>query len=328
MTLRSPEPDTAPLRRRAPGTPAPAPGGRGDRRPAGTRRGRLLAAAVLLGATLPAAPGPAVAAQEAGDEREEVRWRNTAELSYLVSGGNSAQSTLGIRNDLRRESPRGEFRLDARLLNTQSTRFDRYAVGTVDDFQVQEDRETERTAERYSAEARYDHNLSHRTYASASAGWQRNTFAGFRSRTILALGAGTRWSVEDAWDLKLGAGLTYTFQRDVDPGPEGTQRFGGVRITLDHERQLTPGTALEVKWTADANAEDTRDVRGDLAQSITANLTTRFALKTSLQLLLDNDPPLVRVPLRDAGGVDTGETVRTPLGKVDRILSVALVITL
>jgi putative salt-induced outer membrane protein YdiY len=292
------------------------------------RSASLVTALTLALVALPAA----LSAQEGGngesDDDNPVRWRNSAELSYLVSGGNSLASTLGLRVALRRDAPRGDLRVDGSLLRTQSTRLNRFAVGTTEDFQVHTDRQTERTAERYSAEVRYDLNLGDRTFASGSTGWQRNTFAGFRGRTVVALGGGTRWSSDDAWELKLGAGLTYTFQQDVDPDPDRETRFGGVRLTLDHERAVTSGTDLELKWVADANAEDRRDVRADLSQAVSASLTTRLSLKTTLQLLVDNDPPLIRISLQDEAGEDTGETVRVPLRKVDRVLSVALVITL
>jgi putative salt-induced outer membrane protein YdiY len=288
---------------------------------------KFLMAALALSFLLPTG----TAAQDGGNggqDQADSRWRSTAEISFLVSGGNSAASTLGVRNTLRRTGDRGEFRGDASLLRTDATRFTRRAVGAPEDFEVEEGRETERTAERYSAEARYDLNLSPRTFASGSAGWQRNTFAGFEGRTVLALGGGTRWSAPERWELKLGAGLTYTFQTDVDPEPGADNRFGGVRLTLDHERQITSGTSFEVKWVVDANAEDTKDVRADLSQSVSASLSSRLALQTTLQLLVANDPPLIRIPLHATDGTDTGETVRVPLRKLDRMLSVALVITL
>ena len=288
----------------------------------------LFTALTLMILALPSVLGAQEGGNGGSDDDNPVRWRNSAELSYLVSGGNSAASTLGLRTALRRDARRGDLRVDGSMLRTRSTRLNRYAVGTIDNFQVHTDRETERTAERYSAEARYDLNLGERAFATGSTGWQRNTFAGFRGRTIMALGGGTRWSSGDAWELKLGASLTYTFQTDVDPDPDRENRFGGVRLTLDHERALTPGTDLELKWVVDANAEDTQDVRGELSQAVSASLTTRLSLKTTLQFLVDNDPPLIRVPLQDGAGEETGETVRVPLRKVDRILSVALVITL
>jgi putative salt-induced outer membrane protein YdiY len=279
------------------------------------------------------APAWAAAQDEsAGNETEaqparEVDWRNTTELSYLVSGGNSATSTLGLRHSLRRNAPRGDLRVDLALLRTDATRFQRYAVGVPESFRLEEDRDTERTAERYAVQGRYDLNVGERAFTTASAGWQRNTFAGFRGRTILSLGGGSRWRVPDEWELKLSAGLTYTFQDDVDPDPERERRFGGVRVTVDHEHQLTSGTSMEVKWVVDANAEDRQDVRGDLAQSVSADLTDRLALKTTLQFLVDNDPPMTSVPLQTPDGTPTGESVRVPLRKADRLLSVALVVT-
>lgn len=322
----------APTQRRPGRTPA------GRRRPAARPRqptgirtlGRGL---LLLLVSFPCVTSDLAAQNQPQDDEEareerEVEWRNTSEVSYLVSGGNSAVSTLGLRNTLRRRSSAGDLRADVVLLRTDAVRVDRYAVGSVNDFRLEEDRETERTTERYTAEARYDLNLGSRAFATASLGWQRNTFAGFRGRTIAGVGAGHRWMREDRWELKLGAGLTYTFQSDVDPDPEDRDRFGGVRLTADFAHDLTASTSLEIKWVVDANAEDRQDVRGELSQSVTAALTDRLALKTTLELLVDNEPPMVRVPLLLPDGTDTGETVRVPLDRVDRVLSVAVVISL
>jgi putative salt-induced outer membrane protein YdiY len=262
-----------------------------------------------------------------GQDPDTVRWRNTAELTYLVNGGNSESSTLGFRNVLRRTAPHGEVRLDLRSLRTESTSFERRAVGDADDFRVEEDRERRRTAERYAAELSYDHNFDGAFFWYGSGGWQRNTFAGFRSRTVLSAGVGSRWDREDEWELKTRVGLTYTFQEDVTPDPTRADRFVGLRVMAEHERRLTSGTGLEVKWVVDGNAEELSDVRGDFQQAISASLTDRLALKTTFQLLVDNDPPAERLPLATPAGEETEQTVLVPLGKVDRSFSVALVVT-
>jgi putative salt-induced outer membrane protein YdiY len=280
----------------------------------------LALAAAALVAGLPAA----ASAQDAAASP----WRNQAEFSLVATGGNASTSTVGLRNTLRRALDRGELRFDVGALRTDAARVERRAVGTESSFQVERESETERTAERYTAQGRFDLNLSERTFGYTSAGWERNTFAGFNARTVLALGAGTRWERSEAWELKVGAALTYTFQDDVDPDPDRADRFAGLRGTLDHQHRLTTGTSLELKWVVDANAREWSDVRGDLSQSVSASLSDRLALKTTLQLLVDNDPPLRRVPLFTPGGEDTGATVLTPLRKMDRSLSVALVVTL
>lgn len=282
-----------------------------------------LAATLLLWSALALLPQEHVSAQE----RDRDRWRNEAELTYLIHGGNSESSTLGFRNVLRRDAAWGDIRLDLRSLRTQSTRVERHAVGTSEAFRIQEDRERRRTAERYQAELSYDRDFDGGYFWFGSAGWQRNTFAGFRSRTVLSGGAGARRDSGDDWELKARIGLTYTFQDDVTPDPTRPDRFVGLRVMLEHERRLTEGTGLEIKWVGDGNAQRLSDVRGDLTQAVSASLTDRLALKTSLQVLIDNDPPVERLPLMTLGGEETEETVLVPLRKVDRVLSVALVVT-
>ncbi len=293
-----------------------------------TRRTRPLASSLAsstsaLGAiVLLALAAPDAAAQDGG-----VTWRNQTEFSLLATGGNAEASTVGLRNTLRRTTASGAFRLDLSTLRTDATRIERRAVGTGASFVVEEGRDSERTAERYAAQGRYDRNLSERTFAYGSTGWERNTLAGFNARTVVALGAGTRFERPEVRETKVGAALTYTFQDDVDPDPARSDRFAGLRGTLDHVHALRENTELEVKWVVDANAREWSDVRGDLAQSVSASLTSRLALKTTLQFLVDNDPPSRRIPLFTPAGEATGETVLTPLRKVDRSISVALVVT-
>ncbi len=291
-------------------------------RPIRLLRVRVLATALAASlASVAAAPG-------AADAQDASPWQNQTEFSLLTTGGNSSTSTVGLRNTLRRALEHGELRFDVSALRTDATSIQRRAVGTAENFRVDRETDTERTAERYAAEARFDRNLSERTFAYTSTGWERNTFAGFNSRSITALGAGTRFQRTDRWETKVGAALTYTFQEDVDPDPTREDSFAGLRGTLDHLHQLTTGTNLELKWVLDANAREWNDVRGNLSQSVSASLSDRLALKTTLQFLVDNEPPSRRIPLFNPGGEDTGSTVLTPLGKVDRSLSIALVVTL
>jgi len=307
-----------------PDCPQPCTSHPSCRTPPSARAGVRWAVPTLLFAVLAAVAVPPLVAQET----DEIRWRNSAELTYLVSGGNSAASTLGLRSSFRRTAPTGELRLDVSGLRTDATRTSRTAVGdSPDDFRVERTRTQERSAERYAMRSRYDRNLAEHFFAFGGLAWERNVFAGFNHRTVAVTGAGNQWGRDDAWVLKIGYGLTYTLQRDVTPDPERDEGFAGLQVTLDHGRQLTEGTAVEVNWVVDGNAQELSDLRAELVQSVTAALTSRLALKTSLRLKVDNDPPLESIPLVTQGGEDTGERVLTPLRKVDHDLSVALVIT-
>lgn len=288
---------------------------------------RFLPVALCFSLALPAPR--LLSAQDTGGEAG-IDWQNTSELSFLLTGGNSSANTLGLRNALRGRSSTGEFRLDVSVRRTETTRISRTAVGaSPGDFEVSEDRESEQTAERYAVDARYDRNLSEHFFAFVGLGWERNEPAGFDHRTVAVTGAGNQWSgSEEDWELKVGYGVTYTVRQDVVPDPSRDNSFAGLRLTLDHAHQLTESTNLELKWVADGNLQETSEIRGDLTQGISTALSDRLALKTTVQLLLNNDPPLESLPLVAPDGTPLGEQVRVPLGKMDHTISMALVITM
>lgn len=274
------------------------------------------------------APG---GAQEVPQEEDggEVEWRNATEATYLLNGGNAASSTLGVRNTLRRRSAAGEWRLDVTARRTDATRTERRAVGgSPEAFEVVEERDRERTAERYMAETRYDRTLRENLFAFGSTSWERNEFAGFEHRVVAVSGVGGQWARDAAWELKVGSGLTYTVRSDIVTDPARDDSFAGLRFTLDYLHAVTESTELEVRWVADGNAQEFSEVRGDLAQSVSAGLTDRLSLKTTLQLLLDNDPPVESVPLVRPDGEVTDQEVLVPLRRLDHSLSLALVITI
>jgi len=263
--------------------------------------------------------------------QEPPTWQNATELSVLLSGGNSGGKTLGLRNTLRHLRSSGEWRLDLTALRTSATRVSRVAEGVdTDRYLVRELRETTRTAERYALQGRHDRSLSRRFFAFGGGGWERNVLGGLDRRLIGFAGAGNQWGPggDAGWLLKVGYALTYTAQRDVTPEAGRPEGFAGARLTLDHRQRLAGSTEFEVKWTVDGNARDLGDFRGDLTQSLGTALGERLSLKTTLQLLLDQEPPLERIPLTPPGGGDPVGNVLVPLRKLDHQLSIALVLTL
>lgn len=260
---------------------------------------------------------------------EDLGWTNASELQFLISGGNGGASTLGFRNTLRWVGEASQVRFDVSSLRTDATTIERFAEGSPDDFAVREESETERTAERYSAEGRYDRDISERFFLFGGLGWKRDTFAGFESRVVAALGAGNQWGPgEDDWLAKLGYGVTYTTEEDVTPNPDVSNSFAGARVTLEYLNVLTESMTVDLRWVIDENLDNTDDLRGDFVQSVTTALGSRLSLKTTLQLLWDNDPPLDSAPLVGIDGEPTGEDVLVPFETLDHNLTIALVLTL
>lgn len=76
---------------------------------------------------------------------------------------------------------------------------------------------------------------------------------------------------------------------------------------------------------ADENPQDTEDFLTDLTNAISVSMNSRLALKVSWQLLFDNLPSLVAIPLTTGGGRPTGDTVFSELDTVDNLLTFVLV---
>lgn len=245
-------------------------------------------------------------------------WSDVAELTFVFTGGNASSSTLGIKNTFDYAWANAAFQVAAGAVRTESGIATRIATGTPDDFVVTEDTDTELTAEAYFIKTRYDRTVGSDVFVFGGAGWDRNTFAGIQNRFSFVGGAGHTWFNNEEHRLKTDLGATYTVQDDVTEDPNAADAFLGLRASVDFFAKLTTTTDFTSVLVVDESLDETSDVRADWTGSISVAMSTRLALKTSLQVLWDNDPALVAVPL--------GATqVLAPLKKTDRTLTLAIV---
>ncbi len=269
---------------------------------------------LLLSAPLLVLLQPVPAAAQEGDGS----WKNVAELTMVHAAGNATASTFGFKNTFDYRWAASAFQLSAGGVRARAGTVTRTATGTPDDFTVTKSTETTTTAENYFLRSRLDRTVSDALFLFGSVGWERNTFAGVQNRYTLVAGGGRTWFDEETRRFKTDLGLTYTFQDDVVENPDVASSFGGLRASYDYFRRLTETTDYGSVLVADLNLQDTEDVRLNWTNSLTVAISARLALKTSYQILFDNRPALVSVPLGDG-------TVLTPLGKVDSVFSVAVV---
>jgi len=262
----------------------------------------------------------------AGQQKEDPGWYNTTELTAVWTGGNSPASTFGLKNDLRRVWPRARFRLEAGGVRTQGTKTSRTATGTLTDFAVEETRTTAITAQSYYARSRYDREVGERSFVFAGAGWTRNTFAGVRNRYTVVAGAGNRWVDGDGTLLKSDYGFTYNIQDDVVETPGRDNSFAGLRVTAEAQRAISATTKFHSQLITDENLKQTKDLRADWTNALTVSINSNLALKTSYEVLYDNQPSLASIPLLLADGSPSGDKVAVPLKKVDSVFTVALVV--
>ena len=283
--------------------------------------GLVPAIAILAGSSI-LAPGAAVGQD---DEEKELGWFFTAELTAVFTGGNAVVTTSGLGASVRRVWEKTELTIRAGGLKTRSGIPTRSAVGTVDDFQVSKQTNTEVTAENYYARSVVDRTISKKFFLFGSLGWERNTFSGYNSRSAVGAGGGNNWADDDRTRFKTSYGLTYTFQDDVVENPAKAASFGGVQVAADFWRQFTDTAGFESLLIVDENLKQTQDLRADWTNSILVDISDVLALRASFQVLFDNLPSLTTVALEMPAGTPTGETVLVPLDKVDTKFTIALV---
>lgn len=255
-------------------------------------------------------------------------WENATELSYVATAGNSSSSTIGLKAALTGTSDSSEMAFSLGGIRAQSEFRTTTAVGSMTDFTVTQDVRTEQSAENYFAKGRYDHDVGS-AFAFGAASWNRNTFAGVNHRFAFVAGFGRTWAEdeEEGRLFKTDIGATYTIQKDIENDPAKRDGFGGVRVNIEAMRALSRGAELATVIEVDENLRDTEDLRVDGTVSLGISLTEGLAFKTSYQLLFDNAPARVAVPLFDNAGTPLGD-VRVPTNTTDSYLTLSLVIKL
>jgi putative salt-induced outer membrane protein YdiY len=249
----------------------------------------------------------------------------SADLSYVLTSGNSSSSSLGFKGDLTRRWTKSSIGFAAGGIRASSSPDAKVAVGTPEAFEVRIP-DAEPTAEAYYGRGRYDYKLSQRLYYTVGAGWERNRFSGLENRWLVDTGIGYIFLNSDRTGFRGTAGITYTDeQHTVDSGNDGS--FVGARLGWDFRYQLLASTTFTHSLIADENLQDTADLRLDAQFGVRVAMTKKLGLRVNWRLLWDNQPALAEYPLYTPGGVNTGLKVLAPYKELDQGFSVSLVFT-
>ena len=262
---------------------------------------------------------------QAQDDERELGWAFEVDLGALWTAGNQTTNTLSFGAKVDYVWPRSKLKLTGGGFSSESSLTTSTAVGTgQDDFQLFEEKVTEKTAEAYLAGLRYDYDVSDKFYLVGTGDWLRNRFAGIDSRFIFGVGAGNRWVDNGKVRFTTDYLVTYTTEDNVIDDPTRNTSFAGLRLGYDLLWDATASTNFESTLVADFNLDNTDDIRLDWFNALPIDISSILAFKPSLRLLWRNDPALQAVPLFDApGGTETG-VVLAPLNKLDSFLNLAL----
>jgi putative salt-induced outer membrane protein YdiY len=255
----------------------------------------------------------------ASAEEAKKSWSDTAELSYVVTGGNSDTNTLGFKNEFKQQWENAAFTLKAGAVRAESTDSKPRATGSPGDFEVTEVKTTTTTADLAYLNGTYERTITERTSWYVGAGWDRNTPAGVLNRYSVGGGIANVWHNTDDLKFKTFYGLTYTKEENEVELVDDT--FAGLRAGYGYLNKLTGSTTLFSDLILDVNLDETDDFRADWTNAVAVAMSTHLALKATLQLLYDHEPALEIISLN--GGP---ATVTIPRDDLDTIFTTSLVV--
>ncbi len=265
----------------------------------------------------------------AGTERAEEKsgllgpWKATAELSYVVTGGNTATSAFSLGTNLTRKWARDSLTFKTYILRSTATTYKRWAVGTETDFHIVEEASRNLVAENFLLSGAYERKFSSKLLGQLGASWDRNKFAGVDRRYMVIAGLGYAWIEKEKTNVKMNAGLTYSSRKYI--GQE-TASFAGFRFDLAGEQKFSDKSSFSTIFVFDENLKEMKDWRFDWTNSLTASVSRALALKASYKMLYANLPATGFLPLLDNLGQPTGLTVPYSLKKLDSFFTTSLVI--
>lgn len=288
------------------------------------RVGLALAALALL--ALPASA-------EENAEESAKNWSDSAEFSYVMTSGNSETKTLGFKNTTTWTWERSLFDLKLGGIRADSTTETWYAVGTEEEFSYDSRSVTEKTAENYFLDGRYERKITDSFFWYTGAGWERNRFAGIDNRYVAQAGVGNIWWDNEQTKFKTDYALTYTDQDDVVEMEDVDNSFFGARGSWEYMHTFGKNTTYENFFVLDLNLEEMSRYRWNMLNTLSVSMTDHLALKIGLRWLYEADPAYELVALYDLAPPlppeplpPVTDVIERQLDKLDTIFTTSLVV--
>lgn len=250
-------------------------------------------------------------------------WKATAELSFVVTGGNTATSAFSLGTSFNRKWTNDSLLFKSYILKSNSTTTTRTARGTETDFDIIEEKIHRLVAENYLLAGQYDRRISKKLSGQVGLSWDRNRFAGVDDRVMFTTGFGYAWVEKARTQVRTAGGVTYTLRRYVG---QDMASFAGLRFSILADQKILDNSSVSTQFVLDDNLKRMDDWRFDWTNSVSASISKSLALKISLRMLYAHVPALQSLALFDLEGLPTGLFVQVPLKNLDTLMTTSIVI--
>ncbi len=213
------------------------------------------------------------------------------DLGFVSVSGNTSVTTLSLGEKWIRRIARWEFKQDLGAV-----------YGTT---------EGEETSNLWKASLRGDYGLGANMAIYARTAFDRNKFAGVKSRFAEGVGLVAKLAATDVNQLNVEGGFELTQQDNLDGTSDS---FSSLRAASTWKRTFTANAYFFQAVEFLPNLDDSHDYRINSETTIVAPLSSHVAMKALYQVRFDNLPSL------NAAGTAS-------LRKSDRILSTGIQLT-
>ena len=221
----------------------------------------------------------------AQDAKKPPATEFNGDVSFVNVSGNTSITTLNIGERFIRRMAPWEFRQE---LST--------VYGKTDGTE---------SSNLWRASLRADYGLTTRWALYALTAFDRNKFAGIKSRVAEGVGAVARVIATDIDQLNIEAGFQVTQQRNLD----GTgDDFNSLRGATSWKHAFSPGAYVFQSAEILPNLDERKDLLVNSETALVAPLSSHIGVKLSYLVRFDNLPAL-------------NATGTAPFRKTDRILS-------
>jgi putative salt-induced outer membrane protein len=242
---------------------------------------------LLLAVSLTALTSARLDAQAKAPPRSEF----SADLGFVSVSGNTSVTTLSLGEKWVRRMARWEFKQDMGAIYGKT--------------------EGTETSNLLKASVRGDYGLGANMALYARTAFDRNKFAGVKSRFAEGLGLVAKLKANDIDQLNVEGGFELTQQDNLD-GTSGS--FASLRGATSWKHMFSARAYFFQGLEFLPNLDDGEDYRINSETTLVAPLSSHVAMKASYQVRFDNLPSL------NAAGT-------FPLKKSDRILSTGIQLT-
>jgi hypothetical protein len=264
-------------------------------------------------------------------QTKPVGWTTTANLSGVLTGGNTDAFSFGLKARTERNWLRTQYYLEGGGIRQDAVDKTLYAVGTPASFAITETSVRSTKAENYYVETGFERRVTERFFWSAGGGFKRDLFNGVEQLFSGRAGVGYWWTDRTAQELKLALDATYNHQKEKVPDPTTKDNFAGARLSADYAVKFGTNkqSAYTSKLALDQNLQVGKDLRAQWDNALTVSISRRLALQLGGKADFRNLPALQEVQLFAAppvAGASSSDKVTTPYKKTDVTLTVSFVL--